>query len=439
MGEEFTWRPAFQRDEHGKLWPVNRFNSVFFTNRDQDGIHYPLFARELKKGYDRAKGQLKPKIPQKPELHTPEQIKIALTALAETLKGNQRFQQVQPAYHKGGQIHLLNEKGEVVTQKDDTWAGHIEGFNINHNVAPASLALGANGCGDCHADSAHMFKGQIVTDMFGPEGKPVTVNAGRLFGCQPWAYTLNQIHQLYLTPYVSWLILILVFVLVLHYTGQGPKVADFYAAPGEIQRFSLAERWTHLVRMLTFLALLLTGYIFFYNNITMLRLFFGSQETAVIFHWVAGLIFVVTSIVSLCLWYKDARFVSYDREWLKKRGGYIGGHQVEVPAGRLNAGQKIFFWLTVALSLIMGVSGLLLIFKSSLPLTLNCFLSTVHGFFSIVFVAVIVAHAYLGTIANPGTWSAMVDGKVSRLWAKKHHSEWYKEISGKKEPEEKKD
>ena len=176
--------------------------------------------------------------------------------------------------------------------------------------------------------------------------------------------------------------------------------------------------------------LFFTGYIFFYNNVTMLRLFFGSQSSAVIFHWVAGLIFVAASIVSLCLWFKDARFASYDREWLKQRGGYIGGKEVEVPAGRLNAGQKIFFWVTVVLSLIMGLTGILLIFKSSLPLTFNCLLSTVHGFFAIIFVAAIVAHAYLGTIANPGTWSAMVDGKVSRLWAKKHHSEWYKEISG---------
>ena len=91
VGDEFTWRPAYHRDKDGKLWPVNRFNSVFFTNQDKDGINYPLFGRELKKGYDKAKDQLKPKNPQKPEVHTPEQIKIVLTALAETLKGNQRF------------------------------------------------------------------------------------------------------------------------------------------------------------------------------------------------------------------------------------------------------------------------------------------------------------------------------------------------------------
>ncbi|MEW6388201.1 MAG: formate dehydrogenase subunit gamma [Thermodesulfobacteriota bacterium] len=433
VGAFFTWQPAFQRDETGKLWPVNRFKSVFFTNRDKDGINYPLFARELKKGYEKAKARLNPQNPQKPALHTPEQIKIALTALKETLQGNQRFQQINPFFHKGGTMYSLNDQGEVVSAKDTTWAGHIEGFNINHNVAPASLALGANGCGDCHSTTAHMFTGQIVTDMFGPTGKPTFISSGRLFGCQPWVFYVNQFHQLYLTPYVSIGLWLLAFVLVLHYTGQGPKVADFYRAPGEILRFNLAERWTHLIRMIAFLLLTFTGYIFFYNNVTMLKMFFNSPQGAVIFHWVTGLIFVVASGVSLSLWWRDARFVDYDKEWLRKKGGYLGGKEVEVPAGRLNAGQKIFFWLTLALSVIMGLTGILLIFKNSLPLTLNCLLSTIHGFFAIIFVAAVIAHAYLGTIANPGTWRALVDGKVSRKWAEKHHSEWYKEMEGKEQ------
>jgi formate dehydrogenase gamma subunit len=430
IGAEFSWKPAFQRDEHGKLWPVNLFKSVFFTNLDKDGIHYPLFARELKKGYEKAKPRLNPKNPQKPELHTPEQIKIALTALTETLKGNQRFQQIKPHFHKGGMIHHLNDKGEVVAEKDHTWAGHPEGFNINHNVAPVSLTLGAGGCADCHSAEAHMFKGQIVTDMFGPpDGKPLTISSGKLFGCQPWVFYVNQFHQTYLSPYVSVLLLILVFVLVLHYTGQGPKGADFTYEPAEIQRFRVSERWTHMVRMITFLLLTLTGYIFFYNNVSLLRMLFSSPQAAVIFHWVTGIIFIVASAVSLMLWARDAKFAPYDREWLAKRGGYLGGEEVEVPAGRLNAGQKIFFWLSVVLSFIMGVTGVLLIFKNSLPLSFNCLMSTIHGFVSVVFVATIVAHAYLGTIANPGTWRAMVDGKVGRKWAKKHHSEWYKEIA----------
>jgi hypothetical protein len=36
--------------------------------------------------------------------------------------------------------------------------------------------------------------------------------------------------------------------------------------------------------------------------------------------------------------------------------------------------------------------------------------------FNLNTVAAIIAHAYPGTIANPGTSCDMVDGKVSRLW-----------------------
>lgn len=78
------------------------------------------------------KGRLQGKKPNKPELHTPAEIKLMLTALTETLQGNKRFQQVRPAYHKGGQIHYLDDKGEVVTATDETWCGEGEGFNINH-------------------------------------------------------------------------------------------------------------------------------------------------------------------------------------------------------------------------------------------------------------------------------------------------------------------
>ncbi len=437
IGDYFDWHPRYQRIKRGQLAPVNALLGVFFTNLDKDGIYYPLFGRENKKAYEKIKDQLQPKNPMKPELHTNEQIKLMLTALTETLQGNKRFQQIKPYYHKGGKHYHLNDKGEVVVEDDHTHAGHVEGFNINHNVAPAALALGANGCGDCHSTEAHMFKGQIVTDMFGPpDGKPLTISSGRLFGCQPWAFYLNQFHQLYLSPYANILMLLVVFGLVLHYTGQGPKVADYYKSPPEIVWFPLSERWTHLFRMVSFLVLAFTGYIFFFNNITLLRMSFGTPQTAVVVHWVAGLIFIAASIASVALWGKYAKFAPYDKEWLAKKGGYIGGQEVEVPAGRLNAGQKIFFWLTGILTLITGVTGIFLIFKSSLPLTLSCVMSTIHGFFAVVFVASIIAHAYLGTIANPGTWQVLVHGKVSRSWAKKHHSEWYKEYV-KQEEEEK--
>jgi hypothetical protein len=168
IGDFFDWHPRYQRLKRGQLAPVNALLAVFYTNLDKDGIHYPLFGRENKKAFEKIKDQLKSANPMKPELHTPEQIKLMLASLSETLKGNKRFQEIKPYYHKGGKHYHLNDKGEVVSEDDHTHAGHVEGFNINHNVAAAGLALGANGCGDCHSSEAHMFKGQIVTDMFGP-------------------------------------------------------------------------------------------------------------------------------------------------------------------------------------------------------------------------------------------------------------------------------
>lgn len=427
IGEYYDWHPRYGRIKNGLLGPVNPLLGVIYTNLDKDGIYYPLFAREIKRAYDRVKDVLKPSDPTRPQLHTPDQIKLMLVALSETLKGNARFQQIKPHYHKGGKLYYLNDNGDVVVENDHTWAGHAEGFNINHNVAPAGLALGARGCADCHSSESHVFKGQVVVDLFGQDGKPVTISSGRLIGCNPWVFALNQFHQLYLTPYVSIVIAILVFALVLHYTGQGPKVADFYSAPSVVQWFSLSERWTHLFRLISFIILTFTGYIFFYNNVTMLQMFFDSPHTAVVVHWVAGIIFLIASAVSFKLWGRYAKFAPYDREWLAKKGGYIGGKDVEVPAGRMNAGQKIFFWFTLGLSIIMGLTGVPLIFKTSLPLSLSCLLSTIHGFFAVVFVASVIAHAYLGTIANPGTWRILVDGKVSEAWIKKHHSVWYRE------------
>ncbi len=66
MGQEFTWRPRYQRDKEGKLEPVNPLLPAFYSNKNQDGIYYPLFMREIKKAYGQVQGQLEPTKPQAP-------------------------------------------------------------------------------------------------------------------------------------------------------------------------------------------------------------------------------------------------------------------------------------------------------------------------------------------------------------------------------------
>ena len=66
-----------------------------------------------------------------------------------------------------------------------------------------------------------------------------------------------------------------------------------------------------------------------------------------------SIVFIVTTIFGALLWFRDAAFESYDREWVRKMGGYLG-HKGEVPAGRFNAGQKMFYWYSGIAGAIMS-------------------------------------------------------------------------------------
>jgi formate dehydrogenase subunit gamma len=46
---------------------------------------------------------------------------------------------------------------------------------------------------------------------------------------------------------------------------------------------------------------------------------------------------------------------------------------------------------------------------------------------AVVFVAVIIAHIYIGTIGIEGAFEAMGTGKVDYNWAKEHHDLWLEE------------
>jgi formate dehydrogenase subunit gamma len=46
---------------------------------------------------------------------------------------------------------------------------------------------------------------------------------------------------------------------------------------------------------------------------------------------------------------------------------------------------------------------------------------------AVLFVAIMIAHAYIGTIGMEGAFEGMWDGTVDVNWAKEHHSLWLEE------------
>jgi formate dehydrogenase gamma subunit len=419
FGDTATWYPIYERRDDEKIYPFNSILTVWFANFDSDSIAYPLFAREHSEAWELYSDEL------------PEEIIAGLKAVARSLEGNERFNIINPVFIKGGKGYVLDSNGEL-SQFEHTVKCDAS-LSISHNVS--RRALGAGGCWDCHSRGAHFFKGQRVIDLYGEDGQPITKSIGRYWGCNPVAFEVNTFHQEFLSPIISIIMIAVMFFVILHYHSYGPKRIRFFAGALEIPRFTLFERGVHLFRLIAFVLLAITGLIMAFNWTDWQNLLFRSADQLLQTHIWTGIVFIITTVLGMIIWFEDALFASYDKDWVKRIGGYLG-YKGEVPAGRFNAGQKMFYWYSAIFGILMSITGLMLIFKYSFSLTIICITSTTHNLFGFALIAGVLAHAYLGTIANPGTWRVLVDGHVTKEWAKHHHPNWYNMIMARMESEE---
>jgi formate dehydrogenase subunit gamma len=99
-----------------------------------------------------------------------------------------------------------------------------------------------------------------------------------------------------------------------------------------------------------------------------------------------------------------------------------------VSAGRFNAGEKLVFWFALGAGTAVTVSGFLLLFPFYVTGIFGMQITqVVHAVVAVVFVAVILAHIYIGTLGIEGAFDAMATGKVDYNWAKEHHDLWLEE------------
>lgn len=426
IGDPITWKPAYDRWEDSLIYPFNSMVLIWWGNLGTDGVIYPLWLSEHATGWELFADQITDDNGDgRPEVNRPEEIVAGLKAFGTSLEANARFDQSHPVLIKAGKAYHLDSQGEL-EEIESPYLPCLD-FSISHNVAPASRALGANGCEDCHSEDVHFFKGQRVTDLFDADGIPITRSNGRYYGCNPFIFAINTFHQQILGPVVSVGIILALFMITLHYHSYGPKNIPFVPDSGEVPRFTPVERGVHLFRLISFVMLTITGLILAFNWTHWQDLLFSSPEQMLDIHIWSGVIFIATTLFGVGLWWRDAFFAAYDKEWVKKRGGYLGD-KGEIPAGRFNAGQKMFYWYSGIFSLVMAASGIILTFKTTFALSVVCLTSTVHNLFGFVLIAGVLSHAYLGTVANPGTWRVLVDGYVTRVWAHHHHPNWFRAL-----------
>ena len=223
--------------------------------------------------------------------------------------------------------------------------------------------------------------------------------------------------------------------LVLFYLVRGKIRIDAGPAGKTILRFGSIERFAHWLSATSFIVLALTGMNITFGK-TVLTPIMGPEafaawaQYAKYIHNYVGFAFMLGVALVFLVWVKDNIPDGTDVKWFAAGGGLLtkGSHP---PAKRFNGGQKIVFWSVVIGGFLLSLSGWHLLFPYSTTLADVQWNATIHGVTSFVLIALMLAHAYIGSVGMEGAFDAMGSGEVDLNWAKEHHSLWVQDVQSK--------
>jgi formate dehydrogenase subunit gamma len=201
-----------------------------------------------------------------------------------------------------------------------------------------------------------------------------------------------------------------------------------------IVRFTWFERFVHWMTATCFIILAISGLNITFGKSLLLPLlgpeaFSAWSEWCKYAHNYLSFPFTLGVVLIFFMWIGGNIPNRVDVAWIK-RGGGIVGHD-HPPAYKFNAGQKAIYWIQVIAGLAMVISGYILIFPfygtdiGGMELA-----QVVHGVVGMLFIALMIAHIYIGSIGMEGAFEAMGTGEVDLNWAKEHHSLWVEEELG---------
>ncbi len=203
------------------------------------------------------------------------------------------------------------------------------------------------------------------------------------------------------------------------------------AASRYVKKYGGFVRLLHLIHLVSFIGLAATGLSMAYKWNAFCKAIFGSMANAKGVHEFLGWVFVVTGVLFYLALLPHSIFKSYDFEWLIKLGGYLDPtHKTRPPAGKVNAGQKVYYWWCLLSFIVISITGFKIMYSMPGSGSVASLLA-IHFVVAVLWVAFFILHFYLGVLANPGSLRQMVDGMVSVEYIKFHYPEWYRELKEK--------
>lgn len=197
----------------------------------------------------------------------------------------------------------------------------------------------------------------------------------------------------------------------------------------ELVRFRYYTRVVHWGVALTFFICLFTGLPIWTPIFGWLATLFGGLQVCRWLHPWTGIAFAVFALLQFVHWAGEMKMTAADKRFNTNFLAYMRWETHDEDTGKFNGGQKVLFWLSGLASLGLLATGIVLWWPNFFGVQVREWSWVLHDVTFILFLLMIMGHIYLA-IAEPGTFSAMVRGTVTKAWARLHHPAWYRDVTG---------
>ncbi|MFF3562765.1 cytochrome b/b6 domain-containing protein [Streptomyces sp. NPDC002574] len=194
--------------------------------------------------------------------------------------------------------------------------------------------------------------------------------------------------------------------------------------PESVRRFTRAERWVHRSTATLMMICLFTAACLYLPPLAEIV---GRRRLIVTVHEWSGIALPLPALAGLAsrAFRLDLRrlnrFASYDGKWLRTalRGRLYQGR----PAGKFNAGQKLYAAFAAGAVLVMLGTGLLMMFPHLTAVVWRTGATFVHDWLALAVAFAVAGHWWMAA-HDPEARQGMRTGFVTPNWARLHHPHW---------------
>jgi formate dehydrogenase subunit gamma len=302
-------------------------------------------------------------------------------------------------------------------------------------AAPLAGAQGRNPDASVNPTASSVKEEELLRELKRIQGRGTIPDTKSYTIEQPAGRDWRHFHEVTLRWIGAIAILGMLALLVLFYLVRGTVRLESGRSGRLLVRFNMFERLVHWMTATCFVILAISGLNITFGKPLLLPLI-GAEAFATWSQWAKyahnflSFPFTLGVVLIFLMWIAGNFPTRVDFQWLREGGGIVGHRHP--PAYRFNAGQKLIYWIVVLGGGAVAASGYFLMFPFYGTNIADMQLAEIiHGVAAALFVAIMLAHIYIGTLGMEGAFEGMWDGTVDANWAQEHHKLWAQQEAAK--------